>query len=365
MRASTKKYLALLNPIDLLKTKKVLHVNPTVENKRDVLKETQLSLFVYSPDAVATHQNILLKDLGKLMNLQNNNWLNVDIVKKDVVEKLSSLFNIHPLIAEDILSENQRPKIDEIDDQIYCVLQMLYYNDMENSIENEQVSFVLGKNFLVTFQDDESRDHFDGIREKLQINSSKCRNYQVDYLLYSLLDTIVDQYYNVMEKLGASIEQLEENISKGQADQFTMNRINSLRKEMILYRRNIVPARDLISNLVSIENPLIAEKNKRYFKDVQDHIEQAVDLSENYRDVVANIRDLYINQVNLKSNEVMKFLTIVTALLAPATVIGGIFGMNFEKIPYLHNVYGFWLAVGLMLIIPVIMLWWFRRKGWF
>jgi magnesium transporter len=365
MTNSAKKYLAILNPLDLLKTKKVLQVNPTLSSARDVLKQTVLSIHAYTAQTIHVAHNTNIAEVSKNIKSDNSIWLNVDIVNKETVDGLSKILNIHPLIAEDILSENQRPKMDEIDDQIYCVLQMLYYNDIDHSIENEQVSFVLGKKFLVSFQDDESRDHFNPIREKLQLANSKCRTYSVDYLLYSLLDSIVDHYYIVMEKLGASIENLEETISKGKGDHFTMNRINSLRKEMILYRRNIVPARDLIHNLVRTDNTLIAESNKRYFKDVQDHIEQAVDLSENYRDVVANIRDLYINQINLKSNEVMKFLTIVTALLAPATVIGGIFGMNFDKIPYLHNVYGFWIAVGLMIMIPLFMLLWFRKKGWY
>jgi magnesium transporter len=365
MTNTTKKYLSLLNPLDLLKTKKVLQVNPTLATNRDVLKETVMSLYSYSSSTLQKTDSIALHQIASSIEASENNWLNVDIVKKDVVDKLSEIFTIHPLIAEDILSENQRPKMDEIDEQIYCVLQMLYYNDIENSLENEQVSFVLGKNFLLSFQDDESRDHFNPIREKLKIPVSKCRTNTIDYLLYSLLDSIVDNYYIVMEKLGANIELLEETISKGKGDNFTMNRINSLRKEMIIYRRNIVPTRDLISSLVRTDNKLIFERNKRYFKDVQDHIEQAVDLSENYRDMVANIRDLYINQINLKSNETMKFLTIITALLAPATVIGGIFGMNFDRIPYLHNVYGFWLAVSMMLIAPLIMLWWFRKKGWY
>jgi magnesium transporter len=365
MRETAKKYLTLLNPLDLIKTKKVLQVNPTVIPTRDAFKNSILNLYTYTANNYHYADNLKIEHLEKAMQPNQNNWLNVDIVRKETVVQLANIFNIHPLIAEDILSENQRPKIDEIDDQIYCVLQMLYYNDIDHSIENEQVSFVLGNNFLISFQDDETRDHFNPIREKLKLANSKCRMYSMDYLLYSLLDTIIDNYYIVMEKLGANIEQLEETISRGKGDQFAMNRINSLRKEMILYRRNIVPAKDVINNLVESDNNLILQKNKRYFKDVQDHIHQAVDLSENYRDVVTNIRDLYINQVNLKSNEVMKFLTIVTALLAPATVIGGIFGMNFDKIPYLHNTNGFWLAVSLMLIIPLLMLWWFRKKGWY
>jgi magnesium transporter len=361
----TKRYLQKLNPLELVKTKKVLKVNPIDEPTRDVFKSSVIEVFQYSELTQKNHKPVSLETLPNLIIKEQNIWVNVDVVHKETVEKICDLFKVHPLLQEDILSVNQRPKIDEIDNQIYCVLQMMYYNDLDNSIENEQISFVLGKKFLLSFQDDETRDHFNLTRQKLAINSSKIRTNQTDYLLYSLLDAIVDQYYYVMEKLGTSIENLEENISQGITDDYTMNQINNLRKEMIVYRRNIVPLRDLLTSILSNDNGLIEEKNKRYFKDVYDHVIQAVDLSENYRDIVNSIRDLYINQINLKSNAIMKFLTIVTTLLAPATVIGGIFGMNFDKIPYLHNTFGFWLAVGLMLIIPMFMLAYFKKKEWF
>lgn len=361
----TKKYLQILNPRELLKTKKVLHANPLVEPTRDVFKNSVIELYEYSDKHVVSHKPIALKQLKSTLNKNYCNWVNTDVVRKDNVETICEIFKVHPLLQEDILSTNQRPKIDEIDEQIYCVLQMMYYNNIDNSIENEQVSFVLGHSFLLSFQDDETRDHFNPARQKLQIDSSKIRNSKPDYLLYTLLDAIVDQYYFVMEQLGSNIELLEESISRGNTDKYTMNQINNLRKEMIVYRRNIVPLRDLMTSILNNDNGLIQEKNKRYFKDVYDHVIQAVDLSENYRDIVNSIRDLYLNQINLKSNEIMKFLTIVTTLLAPATVIGGIFGMNFDIIPYAHNVQGFWIAVGLMLIIPVIMLIYFNKKSWF
>jgi magnesium transporter len=361
----TKKYLQKLNPLELVRTKRVLHVNPIVEPNRDLFKKSVMDLYEYSETNIQNTKPATIKLLENAMNKGNCIWVNTDVVQKDTVEKICDLFNVHPLLQEDILSLNQRPKIDEIDNQIFCVLQMMYYNQLDSSIESEQVSFVLGSQFLLSFQDDETRDHFNPIRLKLQLVNSKLRSSNADYLLYSLLDAIVDQYYYVMEQLGNNIEMLEENISKGITDDFTMNQINSLRKEMIVYRRNIVPLRDLLTSILSNDNGLIQEKNKRYFKDVYDHVIQAVDLSENYRDIVNSIRDLYINQINLKSNANMKFLTIVTTILAPATVIGGIFGMNFDVIPIAHNTFGFWIAVSLMFVIPLIMLTYFKRKDWF
>ncbi len=355
-----------LNPLEHLKTKKVLKVNPIVEPKRDGLKESISQTYIYNGQQVEQHNNVDTELVRKtLLSSQKNIWINTDIVQKTEVESICELFNVHPLLQEDILSVNQRPKLDEMDDQIYCVLHMMYFNQLDHSIESEQISILLGKHFLLSFQDDELRDPFDAIRKRLALDTSKVRQSETDYLLYNLLDAIVDKYYYVMEELANEIERLEEEISKGLTDDYTMNQINNLRKEMIIYRRNIVPLRDLLTSILDDETGLIQDKNKRYFKDVYDHVIQAVDLSENYRDVVSSIRDLYINQINLKSNAIMKFLTIVTSLLAPATVIGGIFGMNFDSIPYLHNQFGFWIAVGLMLIVPIIMLAFFKRKNWF
>jgi magnesium transporter len=361
----TDKMLSLLNPLELLSTKKVLQVNPTTETIRDTNIESIIDLYNYQDTNVDSFERISFEDLINYKNPSMNQWINIDVLNKDTIDKIATEFTIHPLFCEDILSLNQRPKIDEIDNQVYCVMQMMYYNKLENSIESEQVSFLMGKNILITFQEDEHRDYFDTIRLRLKTENSKCRKYEIDYLLYSLIDAIVDGYYVVMEKMGEGIELLEEKIIKGETDNLTMNKINNLRKEIILFRRNIIPMRDLINGILHNENRLFNESNKRYFKDVYDHVLQAADLSDNYRDMVTNIRDLYLNQVNLKINEVMKFLAIVTALLAPATVIGGIFGMNFDKIPWLHNNYGFFLAVFLMLIIPLFMLGWFKKKQWF
>ncbi len=273
-------------------------------------------------------------------------------------------FNIHPLIAEDILSIGQRPKVDEINGVVYCLLSMLYFNKEEKYVEAEQISIILGKNFVLSFQEDASRDVFNPLRDKLRIAGSKIRQNGADFLFYSLIDMIVDNYFIVMEKLGEEIEALEEDIIR-RADTRSLAQINTIRKEMIVLKRNIAPVRDLVNGILRSESELIEAKTENYFKDVYDHIVQANDLAENYRDMMINLQDLYLSKVNLKMNEVMKVMAVVTCLLAPATVIGGIFGMNFNKIPWIHNYYGFFIAVGLMLLIPVWMIIIFSKRGWF
>ncbi|MBL7765295.1 MAG: magnesium/cobalt transporter CorA [Chitinophagaceae bacterium] len=366
MKPSRKRYLQYLNPLELLKTKKVLQSNPTILTTKTATSESQLSLFVYSTDHCQAVTSIDAHSVNRTMfSKEHNYWLNLDIINKQTVELIGEKIGLHNLVIEDILTVHQRPKTDEIDNYLTCVLQMMYYNQELQTIESEQVSLVLGKNFLISFQDDAARDLFNQIRERLKSAGTKIRNSGPDYLLYAMLDAIVDHYFIVLENLGEQIETLEEDITRNIADPYTMNRINNLRKELMYFKRSAVPVREVISNIIRSENENISDSNVKYFKDILDHSTQANELLENYRDMLTNIRDLYLSQVNLKLNEVMKFLAIVTTLLAPATVIGGIFGMNFDRIPYLHHQDGFWIATVLMIVIPILMLMYFRKRGWF
>jgi magnesium transporter len=291
-------------------------------------------------------------------------WLNVDGLRKADVEKICLHYGVHYLITEDILSIGQRPKMDEIDGLVFCLLNMMYFNQKDSAVETEQISIVLGKNFVISFQEDATKDVFNPLRERLKVSGSKVRQQKADYLFYSLIDMIVDNYFVVMEKLGEKIESLEEDIVRN-ANTRTLAKINMLRKEMIVLKRSIAPVRELVNGILRSDSELIEERTEKYFKDVYDHILQANELAENYRDMMMNLNDLYLSNVNLKMNEVMKVMTVVTCLLAPATVIGGIFGMNFESIPLLHNKWGFFISVGLMLFIPLAMLRVFRKRGWF
>jgi magnesium transporter len=365
MFEQSKKYLSyLLNPLELLRTKKVLQVNPTITAARK--EPDEIKIFVYDYDVVRADVKELkeIPECFPFLESPKTTWINVDGLRKADVEKICAHYGIHNLITEDILSMGQRPKMDEINGLLFCLLNMLYFNEKDSTVEIEQISIVLGKNFVISFQEDANRDVFNPLRERLKIHSSKVRQNKADFLFYSLIDLIVDNYYVVMEKLGEKIEGLEEDIIRN-ANTRTLAKINMLRKEMIILKRSIAPVRELVNGILRSENELIEGKTEKYFKDVYDHIVQANDLAENYRDMMMNLNDLYLSNVNLKMNEVMKVMTVVTCLLAPATVIGGIFGMNFEIIPLLHNKWGFFISVGLMLFIPLAMLRIFRKRGWF
>jgi magnesium transporter len=360
-----KKYLDyILSPLDLVRTKKVLQVNPTVSPDRSKPIQPKIILYEYDKENSECLSLKSVEDTFTHISSPQNTWINIDGLRKDDVENICMHYGIHQLIAEDILSIGQRPKMDELNGLIFCLLNMLYFNEKNSSVETEQISIVLGKDFVISFQEDETRDVFNPLREKIKIAGSKVRTNGADFLFYTLIDLIVDSYYLVMEKMGDKIELLEEDIVRN-SNTRTVARISIMRKEMIVLKRSIAPVRELVNGILRSESELIDEKTEKYFKDVYDHIVQANDLAENYRDMMMNLHDLYLSNVNLKMNEVMKVMAVVTCLMAPATVIGGIFGMNFQRIPLLHNQWGFFISVALMLLIPLAMLRVFRKRGWF
>ncbi|HYE56029.1 MAG TPA: magnesium/cobalt transporter CorA [Chitinophagaceae bacterium] len=363
---SPSKYLSLLLPVfNTQRTREILGVNPVLPVQREEASRVQVSVFAYNQSSLKEFQ---FSSVGECLHFSQDKdlvyWINIDGLRKADVELISNHFGIHPLIVEDILSIDQRPKMDEIEGVLYGLLNMLYFNAVSNTVEQEQISIVLGPNFVISFQEDPDRDVFNPLRDKLKINNSKVRQRGADFLCYTMIDMIVDNYYLVMEKLGDQIEAVEDEIIR-HSNKRSLARINQLRKELIVLKRNMSPVRDLVNGFLRSESELLDDRTTKYFKDVYDHIVQANDLSENYRDMMLNLQDLYISNVNLKTNEVMKVMAVVTCLLAPATVIGGIFGMNFDVIPTAHNQWGFYTAVGLMLVIPLLMLLVFKRRGWF
>jgi len=358
------KYFKVASLFNTKRTRDIFQVNPTVTPQREEASEIKICVFDFSPHDLEEKCLDKIKDSFRFRDNDHITWINIDGIRKDAVDTICNHFKIHPLIIEDIISVGQRPKMDEMDPILFCLLNMLYFNDHTGAVETEQISIVLGKNFVISFQEDSNRDVFDSIREKLRVAGSKLRQSKADYLCYALLDMIVDHYYIVMEKLGGYIELLEEKIIRS-SNTRALAEINNLRKELIVLKRNVSPVRDLINGFIRSDSDLLEERTTKYFKDIHDHIVQANELAENYRDMMMNLQDLYLSNVNLKMNEVMKVMAVVTCLLAPATVIGGIFGMNFDRIPYLHNQYGFFIAIGLMLIIPIWMIYLFRNRGWF
>lgn len=353
-----------INPFRV-KKQRLMNFNPvTATTSRKPVEQVKITVFEYDEKNVREEVMPDAQSCFRFSETEGIKWINVDGVRREEVEIICNNFNIHPLLMEDILSEGQRAKMDEIRENLFCLLPMVYFRAESSTVELEQVSLVLGKNVVISFQDDPNKDVFNPIREKLRTRGTKLRMKGADYLLYALLDTIVDNYFIVMDNLGERIEILEEIIPR-QPNNRTLARINFLRKEVLLFKRSIAPVRELMNGLMKSENDWLKEDTEKYFKDVYDHIIQATDLAESYRDLVMNLQELYHAQMNQKLNEVMKVLAVVTTLLAPMTVITGIYGMNFDVMPELRNPNGYFVILGIMLFIFVSMIFVFRKRGWF
>ncbi len=291
-------------------------------------------------------------------------WINVDGLHKEDVEALCDNYKIHHLLVEDILSLGQRAKMDEVGNMIFCLLPMLYYNEETGEIETEQVSIVLGYNFVISFQEDPERDVFNTLRDKIRNGNAQIRSRPADYMCYSLIDAIVDSYFGVIEKINERIENLEDSLLL-QKERAALAKISILRREVMMMRRAIGPVRELVQGFLRSDSPLLEDRHEKYYKDVLDHITLAIEYTDNHRDMMMNLQDLSMSQINTRMNEVMKVFTLLATLMAPATVIGGIFGMNFDVIPLAHHQDGFYVTVALMLIIPLVMFMYFKKKGWY
>ncbi len=330
----------------------------------DTSVPVKISIIDYTADSFIQQDNLAVGNCFAFKDKESVSWINIDGLDKQTVEKIAAAFDIHYLSVEDILRVGQRAKMDVINGRMCCVLNMISYNEETANIDQEQISIVLGKNFVLSFQQEAQKDVFGSLRERLKHPNTKVRQTGADYLCYSLLDVIVDHYFFVLEKISLKIEQLEDEILDS-AKARQLAEINLMRKEMIAVKRLIAPVRELVGGIIRDENDLIRESTVKYFRDVHDHITQATELAENQREMLLNLQDLYLSQVNIKMNEVMKVLAIVTTLLAPLTVIVGIYGMNFKYMPELNHPYGYYTCLGLMGIIFLIMLLIFRKRGWF
>jgi magnesium transporter len=291
-------------------------------------------------------------------------WVNVDGVHQtEVIEKLGQCFGFHPLVMEDILNTDQRPKMETYGDYLYIVLKMLYGGDPEHRVEGEQVSLILGSNFVISFQEDKEGDVFNPVRERIRNAKGLIRKMGSDYLAYSLIDTIVDHYFLILERLGDQVELLEEELMAHPTDR-TILRIQAIRNEIVFVRRVVWPLREVVSSLGRREFSLIKETTEIYLRDVYDHTVQIMDTIETYREVISGMLDLYLSSVSNRLNSVMKVLTIIATIFMPLTFIAGIYGMNFKYMPELEWRWGYpgvWMVI---ICIGVLMMVYFKKKKW-
>lgn len=292
-------------------------------------------------------------------------WINVDgIHQAEVIQKLGECYGLHPLVQEDILNTDQRPKLEDYGDYLYIVLRMLSPDEKSNEIRSEQVSLILGRNFVISFQEGKEGDVFGPIRERLRNGKGRIRKTGADFLAYSLIDAIVDNYFVIMEKLGESIDILEEQLVDRPSPE-TLHSIHTLKKEMIFLRRSVWPLREVIGAMDRGDSELIQAPTKAYLRDVYDHTIQVIETIETFRDMVTGMLDIYLSSLSNRLNEVMKVLTIIATIFMPLTFLAGVYGMNFKHMPELEWPWGYPAVLGVMCIVALSMLAYFRKKKWF
>jgi len=290
-------------------------------------------------------------------------WINIDGLHSiETIEKIGKHFELHPLILEDILNTGQRPKCEDYEKCLFMVLKMLRYNDEDNSVRSEQVSLVLGQNFVISFQEAVG-DVFEQVRDRIRNAKGRIRKMAADYLAYTLIDSIVDNYFLILERIGEQIESMEEELIAKPSDK-TVRMIHSLKRELIFLRKSVWPLRELINSLQKTESSLITDSTEPYLRDVYDHTIQVIDTIESFRDMVSGMLDIYLSSISNQMNAVMKVLTIIATIFIPLTFIAGIYGMNFKYMPELEWRWGYGLVLLVMIAIAVIMLIYFRRKKW-
>ena len=291
-------------------------------------------------------------------------WVNIDGIHDiGIIEQIGKHFDLHPLVQEDIVHVGQRPKMEEYDTHLYIVLKMLSYNPQAHSVESEQVSMILGPHYLLTFQE-HTGDVFEQIRERIRSGKGRIRKMNSDYLAYSLIDAIVDNYFQILEMFGERIESLEESLLIDSGRDI-LHEIHHLKRELTLLRKSVWPLREMVSGLERMESALIKKGTKVFIRDLYDHTIQIMDTIESFRDVASGLLDLYMSIVSNRMNAVMKVLTIIATIFIPLGFIAGVFGMNFEHMPELKwqwaYPFGFWT---LIVLLVAGMFYLFRRNKW-
>ena len=328
-------------------------------------EKSQVDLITYNAEEITEFSSEHVPDILERLNENNVNWLNIDgLHNVPLIEAVGQYYDLHPLLMEDILNDEHRPKSEEYEKQIFFTIKTLYHYTEDDFIY-EQMSFVLGNNYLLSFQEKEG-DLFDAFRDRLRqtgLGKNRARNRGADYLFYRLIDTIVDSYYIILEKVGERIDDLEDEVYTEPTEK-TLQAIQKLKKELIFLRKTVFPLREALSKITKGEYAFIQKDTLPFFGDIYDHTIHVIESLETYRDLVSNLTDMYMTSISNKMNEVMKVLTIMATIFIPLTFIVGVYGMNFAHMPELNWKYGYPGVWGIMILTFIGMLIYFKRKNW-
>jgi magnesium transporter len=323
---------------------------------------TRITVLDYDGEKLEEREVAAVEECFPFRQAPTVTWINVEgLGEVEKVEKLGGAFGMHPLVLEDILAGDQRPKVEDLDDYLCIVLKMLDYDEEAGEVIHEQVSLILGQAFVISFQEGREGDVFDPVRERIRSGKGRLRKLGADHLAYALLDAVVDRYFPILERIGDRVDALEEELVSDPTAR-TLEELHRLKREMLYLRRSVWPLREVISGLERAESPLIQESTGIYLRDVYDHIIQVIDTIETYRDMLAGMLDIYLSSVSNRMNAVMKVLTIIATIFMPLTFLAGVYGMNFKHMPELE--WGYPLIWGVILFVGLVMLLYFKRKQW-
>jgi magnesium transporter len=333
----------------------------TGEQKSEPLR---ISVIDYNAETISEQEDATPAEWSAYVDTETVSWINVTgLNDTDAISRIGVDFGIHPLVLEDILHTTQRPKLEDMTDYLFLVVRMLYIDPDAEEIHSEQISFILTKGCIISFQE-RAGDVFDVIRNRLRKSRGRIRKMGADYLLYALMDAIVDNYFLIMEKTGERIEGIEQALMDNPSS-LLLNELYAQKRELLYIRKAVWPLREAIGGLERGESKLLTPKISAYLRDLYDHTIQVIDTVETFRDMLSGVQDLYLSSMGHKTNQVMQVLTIIATIFIPLTFVAGIYGMNFEHMPELGWKYSypaFWCVIAL---ITVSMLFYFRRKKWF
>ena len=328
-----------------------------------VAKNARVTLFDFDEQHVAEKVIVTIEECLPFANANTVTWINADSVQvPGMLEAFGGLMGFHPLMLEDILHTDQRPKYEDYGDYIFIVLKMLDFDADTKEITIEQLSIVLGANYVISFQE-RPGDPFDPLRERIRKSLGRIRKMRPDYTAYALMDSVVDRYFEVLEKIGEKIEAIETMLA-GNAKSDTLRMIHDLRRELIFLRKSVWPLREVIASMQRSESPLIHESTELFLRDLHDHVIRVAEGIDTYRDMLSSMQDVYLSSISNRTNEIMKVLTLFSSIFLPLTFITGVFGMNFRNIPELDWHYGFQATIGLMVLMGAGMFVFFKRKKW-
>jgi magnesium transporter len=326
--------------------------------------DVYIDQFLFTEEFYEEKLKIDLKDILADKSDAPVRWINITgIHQTEIIEHVGKIFGIHPLVLEDILHAEQRPKLEDFDSYLYFVLKMIHTDPETKIVDSEQVSILLFENTVITFQE-HPKDVFDPIRERIRKGKTKLRKSGADYLMYSILDAIVDNYFIALEIMGEDLEEVESNLISSH-QRIELTDLHTYKRELIFMRKSIWPLREVINFLTKGDFNLIKPETSVYMRDVYDHCVHVIDTLETYRDLTSGLMDLYLSSMSNKMNQVMKTLTIIATIFIPLTFIVGVYGMNFDYMPELHYHNAYLITWIVMLTIALFMLWHFKRKRWF